>query len=86
MNEFSFKGHEAKIVVPHERNMNGNWIWRARFWGHEPQVDKALLDKGFHVAYIDVADLFVNSESLNVKIVYHHSESIYVNLQDGTYK
>ena len=66
MNEFSFKGHEAKIVVPHERNMNGNWIWRARFWGHEPQVDKALLEKGFHLAYIDVADLYGNHEAVEL--------------------
>ncbi len=66
INEFSFRGHEAKIVIPHEKNNNANWIWRARFWGHEPQVDKALLEKGFHVAYIDVADLFGNQEAVEL--------------------
>ncbi|MGL4492395.1 MAG: GDSL-type esterase/lipase family protein, partial [Tannerellaceae bacterium] len=34
------------------------WVWRARFWGHEPQTDIALLERGFHIAYCDVADLF----------------------------
>lgn len=64
--EFSFKGHEAKIVFPHKQNQNNNWIWRARFWGHEPQVDKALLEKGFHVVYIDVSNMFGNNEAVQL--------------------
>ena len=62
--EFSFKGHDAKIIFPNKRNDNNYWIWRARFWGHEPQLDKALLEKGFHVVYVDVADLFGNDEAV----------------------
>ena len=34
------------------------WIWRTEFFGHEPQADLALLAKGFHVAYIDVQNLY----------------------------
>ncbi|WP_422083062.1 alpha/beta hydrolase family protein [Ulvibacterium sp.] len=64
--EFSFQGHKAKIVFPHTKNEDGFWIWRARFWGVEPQVDKALLEKGFHLAYIDVADLFGNKEAVRL--------------------
>ena len=64
--EFSFKGHDAKIVFPQEQNQNNYWIWRARFWGHEPQVDKALLEKGFHVVYIDVSNLFGNHEAVDL--------------------
>lgn len=64
--EFSFKGHEAKIVFPHEKNKNNYWIWRARFWGHEPQVDKALLEKGFHVVYIDVSNMFGNNDAVEL--------------------
>ena len=29
------------------------WVWRARFFGHEPQFDIAML-KGYHVVYCDV--------------------------------
>ncbi|WP_372931908.1 alpha/beta hydrolase family protein [Mariniphaga sediminis] len=64
--EFSFKGHDAKIVFPNKPNPNNYWIWRARFWGHEPQVDKALLEKGFHVAFIDVSNLFGNHEAVEL--------------------
>ena len=61
LNEFSFQGHQAKVVSPKKRKKkNNHWIWRARFWGHEPQTDLALLKKGFHLVYIDVGDQFGN--------------------------
>lgn len=62
--EFLFQGHEAKVVIPTKANEARNWIWRARFWGHEPQLDQALLEKGFHVVYVDVAGLFGNPEAV----------------------
>ena len=64
--EFNYKGHKAKIVFPDKSNNEKYWVWRARFWGHEPQVDKALLEKGFHVVYIDVAELFGNGKAVNI--------------------
>lgn len=64
--EYRFQGREAKIVFPKKANEERLWIWRARFWGHEPQTDKALLDKGFHVVYVDVAGLFGNSEAVEI--------------------
>lgn len=63
--EFLFKGKNAKIVFPN-LEPNGQWIWRARFWGHEPQTDKALLDKGFHLVFIDVSNLFGNQEAVEL--------------------
>lgn len=66
VNEFDFNGRNAKIVYPEKANENRLWVWRARFWGHEPQTDIALLEKGFHVAYIDVAGLFGNNEAVEI--------------------
>ena len=63
---FTFKGRDAKIVFPNKKNPNNYWIWRARFWGHEPQVDKALLEKGFHLTYVDVSNLFGNKEAVEL--------------------
>lgn len=63
--EFKFQGHEAKIVFPEKSNKEKYWVWRARFWGHEPQVDKALLNAGFHLVYVDVAGLYGNNEVVN---------------------
>lgn len=64
--EFEFQGHNAKIVFPKKSNDGKFWIWRARFWGHEPQLDKALLEKGFHVVYVDVAGLYGNKEAVQI--------------------
>ena len=62
----SLNGRSCKLVFPEEPNENRDWIWRARFWGHEPQTDLALLAEGFHLAYIDVAGLFGNQEAIAI--------------------
>jgi pimeloyl-ACP methyl ester carboxylesterase len=64
--DFKFEGREAKIVRPKTCAKGCPWIWRARFWGHEPQTEIALLERGFHVAYCDVAELFGNDEAIGI--------------------
>lgn len=56
----NFKIDSAKaFVVQPKKALEGNpWIWRARFFGHEPQADLALLELGYHVAYCEVGNLF----------------------------
>ncbi len=56
--DFTFDGRSAIVVTPKTAAAGRPWIWRARFFGHEPGVDVALLKKGFHLVYIDVANLF----------------------------
>lgn len=62
---FDFNGRNAKIVFPKKAAKDKPWVWRARFWGHEPQLDIALLERGFHIVYCDVAELFGNKEALS---------------------
>ena len=64
--EFVFDGRTARIVFPDNASKERYWIWRARFWGHEPQVDKALLGKGFHLVYVDVAGFYGNDEAVKI--------------------
>ena len=40
--------------------------------GHEPQTDLALLEKGFHVVYVDIAGLFGNDEAVNLWNDYYY--------------
>ncbi len=55
----------ACIVVSPEKAADGNpWIWRARFFGHEPQADVAMLKRGYHIAYCDVGNLFGNPQAV----------------------
>ena len=56
--DFSHQGTKCIVVVPKAAAAGKPWIWRARFFGHEPQADQALLEKGFHVVYADVGGLF----------------------------
>lgn len=55
---FELDGVRCYVVLPHEAATGRPWIWRARFFGHQPQVDIALLERGYHLAYTDVAGLF----------------------------
>ncbi len=63
--DFIYDTCHCTVVTP--RNPAGYlpWIWRARFFGHEPQTDLALLEKGFHLVYMDVADLFGSPQAVN---------------------
>ncbi len=56
--DFSCDGRPCCVVTPAQPRDGHPWIWRARFFGHEAQTDLALLSRGFHLAYIDVADLY----------------------------
>lgn len=65
--EFKFLGRNALIVLPRYHGWGAKkWVLRARFFGHQPQLDKALLDKGYHIAYIDVANLYGNQEAVKI--------------------
>jgi pimeloyl-ACP methyl ester carboxylesterase len=56
--EFEVDGRACLLVAPREAATGKPWIWRTEFFGHEPQADLELLGKGFHVAYMDVQDMY----------------------------
>jgi lysophospholipase L1-like esterase/pimeloyl-ACP methyl ester carboxylesterase len=64
--DFTFNNCNCKIVKPKKAATGLPWIWRARFWGHEPQTDIALLERGFHLVYCDVAELYGNQEAIEL--------------------
>ena len=56
--DFKLGDADCRVVTPNTAAPGRPWVWRARFWGHEPQVDLALLAKGWHVVYCEVGALF----------------------------
>lgn len=56
--DFVLDGRDCLIVCPKSPAAGNPWIWRARFFGHRPEVDLALLDKGFYLVYMDVVDMY----------------------------
>lgn len=63
--KFEHDGLKCLLVLPKEEAPGRPWIWRARFFGHRPEVDLALLEKGFHVAYVDVKNLYGSPEAVD---------------------
>ncbi len=64
--DFSFEGRDAKIVSPKKPARGLPWLWRARFWGHFPQAEIALLERGYFLVYCDVAELYGNAEAIGI--------------------
>ncbi len=61
---FDYDGRKCFVVEPQKEAPGRPWIWRARFWGHRPEADLGLLEKGFHLAYMDVAEMLGNREAV----------------------
>jgi len=64
--DFTFQQRNCKIVKPKKAAAGLPWVWRARFWGHEPQTDRALLERGFHVVYCDASEWFGNKMAIDL--------------------
>lgn len=64
--DFERDGRRCIVVAPKKAADGKPWIWRARFFGHEPQTDIALLERGYHVAYAEVGGLFGAPEAVKI--------------------
>lgn len=51
-------GRNGFLIIPKQPAPGKPWIWRTEFFGHEPQADLALLEKGFHAVYLDVQNMY----------------------------
>ena len=56
--DFQVDGRDCLLIVPETPAAGKPWIWRTEFFGHEPQADLALVAKGFHVAYMNVQNMY----------------------------
>ena len=56
--DFVVAGRPCLVVAPKAAAPGRPWIWRTEFFGHEPQTDLALLERGWHVAYMDAKNLY----------------------------
>src|SRR5690349_12364225 len=55
---FEVDGRDCLVVSPKRPADGKPWIWRMEFFGHEPQADLALLGRGWHVAYMNVQNMY----------------------------
>lgn len=64
--DFTCNDRQATVVVPRQAAKGRPWIWRPAFFGAFPSVDKALLEKGFHVAYYDLTHLYGSPRAVSL--------------------
>jgi pimeloyl-ACP methyl ester carboxylesterase len=62
--EFVIGQRPCRVVVPAKPLECKHWVWRAVFWGHEPQTEIALLNKGYYIAFISCSDLLGSPQHL----------------------
>ena len=68
---FDYKGKEVTVIVPDEDKKNGNWVWRAEFLGAFDYADKALLEKGWHIAYYKLSNMYGCNEAVEMMKDFH---------------
>ena len=56
--DFTIEGAKALVVEPKATLPGRPWAWRGEFFGAFPNADIALLEAGWHLAYIGVPDQF----------------------------
>lgn len=72
--DFAIDGRECLLVTPKTPAKGNPWIWRMEFFGHEPQADVELLAKGYHVAYMNVQNMYGSPMALD------HMDQFYAHL------
>jgi pimeloyl-ACP methyl ester carboxylesterase len=61
--DFTLAGRNGVLVVPKTPAPGRPWIWRTEFFDHQPQVDLALLARGWHLVYADLKDMYGSRRS-----------------------
>lgn len=69
--DFQCAERNCKIAVPKKSAEGKPWVWRAVFWGHEPQTEIALLERGYHVAFIACSDLLGSPQMLKERDAFY---------------
>lgn len=78
--DFICNGRQAIVVAPRKAAEGRPWIWRPAFFDAFPSVDKALLEKGFHVAYYDLTHLYGSPRSVDLGTNFYQTICRFYNL------
>lgn len=71
--EFEIAGNTATVVAPKAAASGRPWVWHGEFFGHKPAPDIALLEKGYHIAYLKAQNLLGSPEAVRRwEILYTH--------------
>lgn len=69
--DFRIAERNAYTIAPKVTAEGTPWVWRARFPNYHFEMDVQLLEKGYHIAYIDVAGMLGDSNSMEIWDAFH---------------
>ncbi len=68
---FQYLERDCFVIEPNTPLPSHPWIWRARFPGYHDEVDVLLVEKGFHVAFINTGGMFGSPEAMDIWDAYY---------------
>lgn len=63
--DFQVDGRACHVVLPKKAALGNPLVWRARFPNYHPEVDLLLLERGFHIAFINTNGMFGSPRALD---------------------
>lgn len=80
MSNLVVDGCNAHLVRPKEPLAGRPWVWRTMFWDAYPTADLALLEAGFHLAFIDVGNTFGCPDAMKHFDAFHAAMTVQFHL------
>ena len=62
--EFMVDSFPAWYVKPAKPIAGNPWVWRAHFPNWHTEMDSILLERGFHIAYINTNNLYAHPKAM----------------------
>lgn len=56
--DFVLEGREVVLIEPKRALAGSPWLWRAEFLGSFDRIDMAMVERGWHLAYYRISDLY----------------------------
>lgn len=69
VDEFTFNGHKAIVIVPD--NPNGKWVWKTEFFYAFDKAEQTLLERGYTRVYYGVSDMYGSPKSVRKMHAFH---------------
>ncbi|OPJ63933.1 alpha/beta hydrolase family protein [Clostridium oryzae] len=69
--DFFVDGREAIVIEPKEAAEGRPWIWRTEFFDAFSQADMAMVDKGWHLAYYKIQDMYGCPQAVELMRNFH---------------
>lgn len=64
--DFVVYGRDGLVIVPDVPAAGNPWVWRAEFFDAFAQVEMAMLEKGWYLAYYKVSDMYGCPEAIRL--------------------